>query len=188
MRIFISGGCKNGKSYYAQRLAKAAAGSSRSLYYIATMKPADSEDDARIKRHRRERDGWGFTTVEQASNIEGILQKCDHGGSFLIDSITALLANEMFPPDGDMDITAGERVVTGLSLVINGVERIVIVSDFIYSDAAIYDPLTERYRKSLAEIDKAAAGECDVVLEIAHSGVIVHKGKEIYNELCKEIA
>ena len=24
MRVFISGGCKNGKSYYAQRIAKAA--------------------------------------------------------------------------------------------------------------------------------------------------------------------
>ena len=71
MRIFISGGCKNGKSYYAQRLAKAQC-IGNGLYYIATMKPVDAEDDERIARHRRERDGFGFTTVEQPFDIENI--------------------------------------------------------------------------------------------------------------------
>ena len=62
MRIFISGGCKNGKSYYAQHLAKAQ--QTNFLYYIATMQPVDSEDDERIIRHKQERDDWGFTTIE----------------------------------------------------------------------------------------------------------------------------
>jgi len=98
MRIFISGGCKNGKSYYAQHLAQAQKTElkNNSLYYIATMKPIDREDDERIERHRQERKGWGFTTVEQAIDIENILNKCDIRGSFLLDSLTALLANEMF--------------------------------------------------------------------------------------------
>ena len=34
MHTLISGGCKNGKSYYAQRVAKAAGAP---LYYLATM-------------------------------------------------------------------------------------------------------------------------------------------------------
>ena len=181
MKVFISGGCKNGKSFYAQHLAKAAAadglGDALPLYYVATMKPVDAEDDERIYRHRAEREGWGFTTVEQPVRIEEILRKCDHGGSFLLDSQTALLANEMFPTGGDVDFEAGKRIIDGLTCVLEKIERIVIVSDYIYSDAIIYDRLTELYRKSLAEIDCAVAGSCDVVLEVAFSGVTVHKGE-----------
>lgn len=38
----------------------------------------------------------------------------DAGGVFLLDSVTALLANEMFPPDGPPDLCAGERVKADL--------------------------------------------------------------------------
>lgn len=181
MRIFISGGCKNGKSYYAQHLAKAQ--QINSLYYVATMKSVDGEDDERIIRHRREREGWGFTTVEQSADIEKILCKCDNGGSFLLDSVTALLANEMFAPDGNVNESAAEKIISGLSKVLDCIENIVIVSDYIYSDAIIYDALTEKYRKSLADIDRATAKICDIVLEVAYTNVIVHKGKEFYEKI-----
>ncbi len=50
MNVFISGGCKNGKSFYAQRLARRQADEAGSpLYYIATMIPHDEEDHARIR-------------------------------------------------------------------------------------------------------------------------------------------
>lgn len=66
MNIFISGGCKNGKSYHAQELARdMAVQGGLPLYYLATMIPHDDEDRARIRRHLSERDGWGFETVEQ---------------------------------------------------------------------------------------------------------------------------
>jgi len=178
MRVFISGGCKNGKSFYAQRLAKLAADNLTPLYYIATMKPVDHEDDTRIKRHRAERDGWGFITVEQHSCIEEILLKCDPNGSFLLDSLTALLASEMFAPDGTSDETAAEKIIGGLKRVLDEITSIVIVSDFIYSDAIVYDPLTELYRKSLAKIDRYVAKRCDTVLEAAYSGITVHKGPD----------
>ncbi|MCL2366194.1 MAG: bifunctional adenosylcobinamide kinase/adenosylcobinamide-phosphate guanylyltransferase [Oscillospiraceae bacterium] len=189
MKVFVSGGCKNGKSFYAQRLAKDAAhidgGISLPLYYIATMRPVDSEDDARIARHIDERDGWGFATVEQYERIEEILLKCDCGGSFLLDSLTALLAEEMFRPDGRVDEQAAVRIVQGLTEILDSVSNIVIVSDYIYSDAAVFDPLTELYRKSLAMIDRVAAEMCDVVLEVAYAGVTVHKGKDVFrHEAC----
>ena len=183
MKIFISGGAKNGKSTYAQRLAKAQS-DDVPLYYVATMKSADSEDDERIVRHRTERDGWGFTTIEQPVDIEKILEQCDHGGSFLLDSLTALLANEMFPPpDWNLNEKAADKIMEGLSMVLNAVSNIMLVSDFIYSDAMLYDPLTEKYRKFLAQIDRVAVERCDVVLEAAYANIIVHKGKEIYETL-----
>ena len=70
MNIYISGGAKNGKSTFAQQRAKelASAGGTP-LYYVATMIARDSEDDARVARHRREREGWGFETLEIPDGI-----------------------------------------------------------------------------------------------------------------------
>jgi adenosylcobinamide kinase/adenosylcobinamide-phosphate guanylyltransferase len=186
MKIFISGGCKNGKSFYAQHFAKAQE-TDALLYYVATMRSADSEDDERIKRHREERGGWGFITVEQAADIEDILQKCDCGGSFLLDSLTALLSNEMFPPGGNVNEYAGEKIKNGLSLILNKVENIVIVSDYIYSDAMIYDSLTEKYRRLLAMLDRSVAEKCDIVLEAAYSNLTVHKGREVFGGIYEKI-
>ena len=59
----ILGGSSSGKSMYAQRLARSLAGT-RPLYYLATMEPRDAEDHARVAKHRRERAGWGFETLE----------------------------------------------------------------------------------------------------------------------------
>ena len=177
MRVLITGGCKNGKSHYAQKLAKAQ--QQGLLYYVATMKPQDEEDAERIGRHRREREGWGFITVEQPADIEEILRNCDNGASFLLDSLTALLANEMFGKDSGVKEEAGEKVAGGLRQILKHINNIVIVSDYIYSDALLYDKLTEAYRRSLAKIDRLVAANCDIVLEIAYANVIVHKGEEV---------
>ena len=56
MKIYISGGAKNGKSMFAQEIAKKLS-SEGHLWYLATMEPRDNEDDARVLRHRKERAG-----------------------------------------------------------------------------------------------------------------------------------
>jgi adenosylcobinamide kinase/adenosylcobinamide-phosphate guanylyltransferase len=181
MKVFISGGCKNGKSYHAQRLAKAQ--QENLLYYIATMKPVDDEDNKRIIRHREERHGQGFITIEQPSDIKNILERCDRSGSFLLDSLTALLTNEMFLPGGAVNRDAANKIVNGLARVIEEITNIVIVSDYIYSDAAFFDSLTETYRMSLAVIDKTVAEACDIVLEATYSNIVAHKGKAAYETI-----
>ena len=173
MSTFISGGCKNGKSFYAQRVAKE---SGTPLYYIATMIPHDAEDDARILRHRDERDGWGFETLECGSDILSCLDHANPNGSFLLDSVTALLSNEMFAPDG-FHPEAAQKIASELCEFVRRAPKTVLVSDFIYSDAAIYDEWTEAYREGLAYIDKALASACDCVIEVVNGQIICYKGE-----------
>ena len=191
MKIFISGGCKNGKSFYAQRLAKTLIETQQTpLYYIATMKPVDAEDDERILTHKYEREGWGFITVEQPVNIQKILDRCEFCGSFLLDSLTALLANEMFLPGGEINEDVTKKITNALLKILTCIKNIVIVSDYIYSDVFEYCVMTEKYRKSLAEIDCFTAQNCDLVLEAVYSNIIVHKGSKIWPELwskCEKI-
>lgn len=173
MSVYISGGCKNGKSFFAQRITQAMGAP---LYYLATMIPHDEEDRARIRRHIAERDGWGFETIECGTNILSALDNADPNGAFLLDSVTALLSNEMFTETGDFDETAHIRVAESLTEFVRRAPNIVMVSDYIYSDAELYPPMVEAYREGLAYIDKALARRCDHVIEVVNSTIIMHKG------------
>lgn len=177
MIVLITGGAKNGKSSFAQELAvKLAAGGPH--YYIATMIPVDEEDRERIRRHIADRDGMGFETVECGRNILSCLDRVNPEGSFLLDSTTALLMNELFvPPDWHVDARAGERCGDEVVAFAQCVRNIVIVSDYIYSDAIRYDEVTETYRRCLAQIDRRLAAVSDVVLEMSAGNLIVHKGE-----------
>ena len=173
MKIYISGGCKNGKSMLAQHLAKKLAGDGP-LYYIATMIPHDSEDNARIKKHIADRDGWGFETLEQGRELLKCLDRADEKGTFLLDSVTALVQNEMFQ-DGKTDLTAGMRVSEDLYEFAERAGNVIMVSDYIFGDAEGYDMLTEKYRQALAMADRTAKN-CDLVVEVLTGNYIVHKG------------
>ena len=173
MSVYISGGCKNGKSYYAQHITKAMGAP---LYYLATMIPHDEEDRARIRRHIAERDGWGFETIECGTDILSALNNADPNGSFLLDSVTALLSNEMFTETGDFDADSPKRVADALCEFVRRAPNTVLVSDFIFSDAELYPPMVETYREGLAYIDKTVARMCDHVIEVVNGTIIMHKG------------
>lgn len=178
MNIFISGGNKNGKSGYAQDIAVKLAGGGK-LYYIATMIPYDDEDRARVARHIENRAGMGFETIEAGRNIQTVFDTADESGTFLVDSTTALLLNEMYPGsyEEEADPDAAARSINGLLEIAGRAANAVFVSDYIYSDAARYDEFTETYRSSLASIDRELAKVCDTVIEVCAGNLIVHKGE-----------
>ena len=175
MKVFFSGGCKNGKSTLAERTVKALAGDGP-LYYIATMIPHDEEDRIRIRRHVESRAGMGFITLEQGTDVVRCLDRAEEGGAFLLDSVTALLSNEMWSENG-YDPDAGLRVSSELKELARRAENIVFVSDYIYSDAGRYDEYTQTYRRALALCDRVLARECDTVVEVFSTNPLVYKGR-----------
>ena len=165
MNVFISGGAKNGKSDFAQNLAvQMAKRTGRPLYYVATMIPHDDEDRARIDRHQWNRNGLGFRTIEAGKNLSAALT--DPEGVYLIDSVTALLSNEMFREDGSMYHSAPRKITAELRELCRTFDCLIFVSDFMYSDTLRYSETVEEYKKGLAEIDKMLAQECDAAFEM----------------------
>ena len=133
MKAFISGGAKNGKTTLGQDLAVyLAAGGTH--YYVATMISADAEDDERIRRHIADRAGLGFETIECPRHILSCLDTADRNGVFLLDSVTALLQNEIFPPEKNYapDLPAAERCMRELLKFVRSVRSAVLVSDYIF--------------------------------------------------------
>ena len=175
MTYFISGGAKNGKSTLAQDIAVALGGK---CYYVATMISTGAEDDERIRRHLADRDGLGFETVECFRNIMDCLHTADKDSVFLVDSVTALIQNSLFPIEKnyEMDLEAADRCADALVKFAGTVRHAVFVSDYIYSDAERYSESTEMYRKCLADIDCRLAKVCDTVIEVSAGQFIIHKG------------
>ena len=177
MNVLISGGCKNGKSGFAQDIACRLSPEGR-RFYVATMIPYDEEDRERIRKHIEDRRDLGFETLETGRDIASCLDKAGENGTFLIDSITALLLNEMYGDfSGGADPEACARCIEGLREITKRTENAVFVTDYIYSDAALYDDFTENYRATLARLDRALAKECDTVIELCAGNVIFHKGR-----------
>ena len=171
MRILITGGAKNGKSTLAEKYAcEMAEETGLPLYYVATMIPYDEEDWARIERHKKEREGKGFTTLEIPRSVGKMISMMDlEEGVYLVDSTTAILANEMFSgtTEDEFDLDAGTRVAEDLRAFAERVENVVFVSDGIYSEAEEHFRTIETYRKALALIDRTLASVADRVIEVS---------------------
>lgn len=194
MNILISGGCKNGKSSYAQNLAVKLAektpeipenkvANPPSLIYFATMIPHDSEDDERIQKHREDRKNLGFSTVECGKSISEAAKKLEPGSVVLFDSLTALVANEMFDGRTDFDSleteeeTILQKLQDELKILIAQVSSVIFVTDTIFNDGKIYDKTTELYRKILAKTEQFVAKNCDRVVEMTSKLKIESKNR-----------
>ena len=178
MTVFISGGAKCGKSSLAQDLTVALAAGGKH-YYVATLIPSGEEDRERIRLHLADRDGMGFETVECFHNILDCLEVADENGTFLVDNITSLLQNAMFPVENgyQLDLDGARRCGRELEAFASRAQNVIFVSDYIYSDAERYSETTECYRKCLAQIDRRMAKICDVVVEVSAGHKIFHKGE-----------
>ena len=160
MTYLLIGGSKSGKSHLAQQLCRSLGGP---LVYWATMEPVDGEDRARIARHLDERAGWGFSTVECGRALERAA--LPERACVLFDSVTALLANEMFS-GAQPDAAAPERAAQELLALSCRAAHLVCVCDDLWRDGQDYDPWTEEYRRQLAGICRKLAAEFDAVAEV----------------------
>ena len=154
MKILLLGGSKSGKSGLAQRLCVRLAAGAPMIYW-ATMEPVDGEDRARIARHLDERAGWGFSTVECGRALERAA--LPERACVLFDSVTALLANEMFS-GAQPDAAAPERAAQELLALSCRAAHLVCVCDDIFRDGAAYDEWTEHYRSGLARVCRTLGG------------------------------
>ncbi len=175
MTIFVTGGCKNGKSTFALRQAMRL--SDKKRCYVATMLPRDEEEQRCVERHRAARAGMGFVTSEQPYEPGKCFDENGSSGVFLLDSVTALLSNRMFTADGKVDTDAAQKINDELKMFLDTAEHTVIVSDYIYCDGIEYSELTEGFRRALARLDIMLAQNCDVVVEICAGIPNICKGE-----------
>lgn len=178
MLVLITGGSGSGKSAYAEEyLSKLSKDDKK--YYIATMQVYDEEGQKKIERHRNMRSGKGFVTIEQPIKIEEALDKivrmeCRDESLRKISLRTALLecmsnltANEMFSGESVADCNVVvERILSGIQLLKNEMEHLVIVTDNVFEDGCVYDEATMEYIRAMGSINEKLAAISDHVIEV----------------------
>jgi adenosylcobinamide kinase/adenosylcobinamide-phosphate guanylyltransferase len=85
----VLGGARSGKSRFAENLARTLGGPRT---YIATAEPFDDEMCRRIARHREQRAGDGWLTIESTLDPASALPR---EGVALLDCVTVWLGNLM---------------------------------------------------------------------------------------------
>lgn len=99
MMYLIIGGSGSGKSAYAEELLFSLPDADKK-YYIATMQVYDEESRRRVQKHRKQREGKRFYTIEQPVHVSGALTQMDAGKkSAMLECVSNLVANEMFAKD-----------------------------------------------------------------------------------------
>ena len=91
--ILITGGSRSGKSAFAQQLAEQIKGG---RLFVATCPYTDSEMAERIRRHRQDRQGRGWQSVEEPVQLIQCLTENSAAGTVLIDCLTLWVNNLMF--------------------------------------------------------------------------------------------
>lgn len=127
MITLITGGSGSGKSAYAEKYICRVSNENgyKEKYYIATMQVFDDEGQRKIDRHRRLRAGKGFITIEQPRDIQNAVSKLQSesslktGRSALLECMSNLVANEMFPPVDASGMQAAEAEKEALDALEN---------------------------------------------------------------------
>ena len=208
MITLVTGGSGSGKSAYAESLLYSCEGIRD---YIATMQIYDAEGEKKVERHRKLRAGKGFLTIESPMNVGKIQfgcagesgqaqyrQEAERKGqcssekkSALLECMSNLVANEMFPPVDASGMQAAEaekealddpenmkdydtaqisrvskKVLKEVSILSENVAELVIVTNNVFEDGVSYDQSTMNYIKAMGIVNRGLAAMAERVVEV----------------------
>ncbi|MCD7716384.1 MAG: bifunctional adenosylcobinamide kinase/adenosylcobinamide-phosphate guanylyltransferase [Lachnospiraceae bacterium] len=171
----ITGGSGSGKSAYAESCVMAASlNEDYQRFYIATMIPYGEEGQQRVERHRKLRAEKQFVTVECYTGLERLKLNAVCRKIVLLECMSNLVANEMFEPDGAGEDTVN-AVLRGIDMLRQQTDRIIVVTNEVFSDGIRYDAETMRYLSFLGAVNQALAAQADRVTEVVYGIPVILK-------------
>jgi len=168
----ITGGCRSGKSSYAQRLAEGLPGP---RLYVATCPPVDDEMKERIQRHRDGRDPALWDTAESPLDPESAL--IGHR-VYLIDCLSLWVSNLMYAEDGEFtEDDMADRCRHLLNACANVDASVIFVTNEVGMGIVPENAVARRYRDLLGRCNQViAAGSQTVVLMSCGIPLVLKEG------------
>ena len=163
MITLIIGKSNTGKSALAEKLALETGDDK--VYYLATMKVMDEAGRERVVKHRKQREGKGFITIEKEKDISGIWEEFDlpEKSTVLLECVANLVSNEMFDnplfdTEGTDKKTFCDSLVMKLAKDIKDVSErtanLLIVTNEYDKDCEGYDDATRLYVNTIHRVNE----------------------------------
>jgi adenosylcobinamide kinase/adenosylcobinamide-phosphate guanylyltransferase len=170
--IFITGGCRSGKSTYAMQTAEKVPAEQK--IFIATCVPQDDEMKQRVARHQRER-SQNWVTVEAPLDLpEAILQNNRKGDVILVDCLTLWVSNLL------IEIGDENKIGDTISQLIKALEKatcpIVLVSNEVGTGIVPENKLARQYRDIIGLVNQAVAKTASKVIWMVAGIPVTVKG------------
>jgi len=153
----VLGGCRSGKSCYAEQLIRAL---KPPYFYIATARILDEEMEQRVNEHRRRR-GTEWRTLECPLELAATLKALKNDNSpVLVDCLTAWLSNLLV----EEDHLKARRAAFELCEVVPSLGYpLVLVADEVGSGIVPESPLARTFRDIAGLLNQRLAAVCPQV-------------------------
>jgi adenosylcobinamide kinase/adenosylcobinamide-phosphate guanylyltransferase len=164
----VTGGCRSGKSAYAQEIAESFP---PTRLYVATCPAIDDEMRERIEVHRRAREGRGWETVEEQVDLAGVLGHCSQYNVVLVDCVTLWVNNLMYHAEREGGILGEEQIAEASGRVLEATARcraaVVFVTNEVGMGIVPDNAQARRYRDLVGRANQVIAAGADSVTLVA---------------------
>jgi len=162
--IMVTGGCRSGKSRFAQNLAEAAG---QTRLYLATAPVLDAEMEERIARHRAERVSREWKTCEEQINLVQALKSHPAYQVVLCDCLTLWINNQMYVVEQKGELLGEEAVALATQQLAvaarNHLGTVVFVTNEVGLGIVPGDALSRRFRDLAGRCNQVMAAAADEV-------------------------
>jgi adenosylcobinamide kinase / adenosylcobinamide-phosphate guanylyltransferase len=169
--IFITGGCRSGKSRYA--LDYSNRHFSKKLY-LATAEVLDEEMALRVENHRRARGPEWQTVEEPLRVVEKIKEYGNQVEAILFDCMTLWLSNLLLRWDDETKIL--EEVERLRRVIQETRANLIVVTNEVGMGIVPSDPLGRRFRDLAGMANQKMASLADTVIFMVSGIPMVLKG------------
>jgi adenosylcobinamide kinase / adenosylcobinamide-phosphate guanylyltransferase len=167
--VLITGGARSGKSSYALELAEAFG---RKRLFIATCPKVDGEMTERVERHKEERQGRGWITVECETDLGTLFPiRVSDFDVVLLDCVTLWVNNILYKHDSFGtsidDRLIGQLCREWLDKTVNYSGTVVCVTNEVGLGIVPDNALARKYRDLVGTCNQIIGKKADEVILVS---------------------
>lgn len=170
--IFVIGRASSGKSRFAEDIAvRKSIEYDCQKIYIATMENETKASKQRIAKHRKQRDGKGFETIEEMYILNDHINETE-GKIVLLECVSNLCANVLYKRYEDSTVSdeqireLADAVFSDIEGLYKHAKELIVVSADVFSEGKLFDGFTDNYLKLLALVNKKIAEKSESFIEV----------------------
>lgn len=177
--ILVTGGSRSGKSDYARLLAESLPGP---RVFVATCPVVDEETAERIRRHREERAGSDWDTVEEPVHLSSAVRACTGHTVILVDCLTLWVNNLLYHARESGNTLTEDHIVREASELMDACSTrnrtVIVVTNEVGCGIVPEDPITRLYRDLVGRCNRLVAQRADEVTLVS-CGIPLHLKKRL---------